>query len=376
MSKVDPLQNTDPVSLDGLDQVFSGDKVSALFDSDDDDDDDLDEVSTFESDLSLMQEIAALQSELGSIQEETMQIQSRRYEESPSEDVEGLPVDIFSRGESVEAAVTKDLDELARQDLEQLARQNLGSATAAGTMLFNESHSNPNVRPVRSRTSSERAKKLGDNKRPGQIKVEDLTPPSSEEIAAATKQIASASALQDALVGVDDRVSRGDLVNLLEGFVKILRTDEPNGRLNLVRAQQLVNVAPEQIDIRIEDKSAELEEMRRLVIEAQETIIKLLTDRVEDRARIATLEAEVRLLPDLQEQADRAMAVAFKTEEFRSEIHRVKFELERYRLSSARALSDRGPLALISRVRKWFLKGHGMRLRNINMDSSKQISQD
>lgn len=165
----------------------------------------------------------------------------------------------------------------------------------------------------------------------------------------------------------DARVSRADLANLLEGFVKVLRTDDPGEmKLSLAKVQQLASVQEELNvhEIRVEDKTQELEEMRRLVIEAQETIIKLLTDRVEDRARIATLETELRLLPDLQDQADRAMSVAFKTEEFRSELHKVKFELERYRLASARGHVPRGPRFWMSRVRRWFLKAQGLRLRD------------
>lgn len=152
-------------------------------------------------------------------------------------------------------------------------------------------------------------------------------------------------------VDADDRVSRRDLLNILEGFTRLLKRD---GEPSLPLSEDL-----RYTEVDIEDKTAELEDMRRLVIEAQETIIKLLTDRVEDRARIATLETELRLLPDLQEQADRAMAVAFKTEEFRTELHRVKFELEKNRIAAVRRDMYRGPRGILTRVRRWFLKGSG-----------------
>ncbi|MGD9680098.1 MAG: hypothetical protein AB7W16_02840 [Candidatus Obscuribacterales bacterium] len=152
-------------------------------------------------------------------------------------------------------------------------------------------------------------------------------------------------------VDADDRVSRRDLLNILEGFARLLKRD---GEPGLPLSEDL-----RYTEVDIEDKTAELEDMRRLVIEAQETIIKLLTDRVEDRARIATLETELRLLPDLQEQADRAMAVAFKTEEFRTELHRVKFELEKNRIAAVRRDMYSGPKGVLTRVRRWFLKGSG-----------------
>lgn len=166
-------------------------------------------------------------------------------------------------------------------------------------------------------------------------------------------------------VGATDKVSRSDLISLLEGFVGILKRDgDINGgaALNVLRGSQAEELKFTDVDI--EDKTAELEDMRRLVIEAQETIIKLLTDRVEDRARIASLETELKLLPDLQEQADRAMAVAFKTEEFRSELHKVKYELERNRIASVRKDMYKGPRGMMTRVRHWFIKAQGLSIRN------------
>lgn len=166
-------------------------------------------------------------------------------------------------------------------------------------------------------------------------------------------------------VGATDKVSRSDLISLLEGFVGILKRDgDINGgaALNVLRGSQAEELKFTDVDI--EDKTAELEDMRRLVIEAQETIIKLLTDRVEDRARIASLETELKLLPDLQEQADRAMAVAFKTEEFRSELHKVKYELEKNRIASVRKDMYKGPRGMMTRVRHWFIKAQGISIRN------------
>jgi hypothetical protein len=199
------------------------------------------------------------------------------------------------------------------------------------------------------------------------------------EVAATQQSVADVA---NSLVSGTDRVSKNDLVHILEGFVRILRTDDVSTAQTIplvvgttrggspsqaVAAGTQIITSDEQqyAEASVVDKTAELEEMRKLVVEAQETIIKLLTDRVEDRARIATLETELRLLPDLQEQADRAMAVAFKTEDFRAELHKVKYELQAYRAVSARSRVPGGPRAWLNTVRRWFLKAQGRSMAQI-----------
>lgn len=212
---------------------------------------------------------------------------------------------------------------------------------------------------------------------------------SAQDDAAATFDAAGVAATQksvadvaNSLVNGADRVSKNDLVHILEGFVRILKSDDVStaqtiplivgttrggSSLPAVNTSAQIVAADEQqyAEASVVDKTAELEEMRKLVVEAQETIIKLLTDRVEDRARIATLETELRLLPDLQEQADRAMAVAFKTEDFRAELHKVKYELQAYRAVSARSRVPGGPRAWLNSVRRWFLKAQGRSMAQI-----------
>lgn len=200
----------------------------------------------------------------------------------------------------------------------------------------------------------ENQEEIQDKQEPGTA----LSPPEADEESEDESDASS-------FVGATDKVSRSDLISLLEGFVGILKRDgDINGgaALNVLRGSQAEELKFTDVDI--EDKTAELEDMRRLVIEAQETIIKLLTDRVEDRARIASLETELKLLPDLQEQADRAMAVAFKTEEFRSELHKVKYELEKNRIASVRKDMYKGPRGMMTRVRHWFIKAQGLSIRN------------
>ncbi|MFN8655025.1 MAG: hypothetical protein U0105_01700 [Candidatus Obscuribacterales bacterium] len=108
-------------------------------------------------------------------------------------------------------------------------------------------------------------------------------------------------------------IRRDDLAKILEGFARVLRGDA--GTMDLVNEQV----------------SGELASMKHLLVEAQETIIQLLNDRVYDRAKIARLEAENRLLPDLQAQASRAMGLAVQSEDFAKELNNVRTELERLR---------------------------------------------
>jgi len=312
MSQLQPIDGPDPVSLDGLDQMFSQETQPQ---------------GTADETVSapLDEQSAAT----------TRGVRVHR----------NLPSDLFTRGfDGVDEIVS---EELAQSDF---------SVEPVGTFDY-----------AQMRANAVRRGKLPPKPGPvatSQILADGLVPVE-----------ASSTAVENTLIGEDDRVSKDDLANLLEGFVQVLRKDG-GGKLDLVKAQQLM-AAHEEVrvhDIHVEDKTQELEEMRRLVIEAQETIIKLLTDRVEDRARIATLETELKLLPDLQDQADRAMSVAFKTEEFRSELHKVKFELERYRFASVRGHVDRGPRFWLSRVRRWFLKAQGIKLRN--SDATRKIDAD
>lgn len=178
-------------------------------------------------------------------------------------------------------------------------------------------------------------------------------------------------AQQDAdLVRAGDKAGREQLVQLLEGFVRVLKEDgsiqscsqllEANAQLpatiDMDMRQGRAEIAARQLD----EKAREVEGLRNLVIEAQDTIIKLLTDRVEDRARIATLETQVNLLPDLQAQADRAMSVAVKTEEYRAELTKVKFELDRFRLHRVRAEAEAKKGTVWTRIQKYVLKQFGL----------------
>jgi len=236
-----------------------------------------------------------------------------------------------------EEASLEGLDEVFSGDIQD---ENNVDSKSVERLFEDDSDQEQSESDLESETESEVKQEIREESAPPQ-------PESSHTEVARREDTGIAAPFVDA----DDRVSRRDLLNILEGFTRLLKRD---GEPSFPLSEDL-----RYTEVDIEDKTAELEDMRRLVIEAQETIIKLLTDRVEDRARIATLETELRLLPDLQEQADRAMAVAFKTEEFRTELHRVKFELEKNRIAAVRRDMYRGPKGIITRVRRWFLKGSG-----------------
>ncbi len=151
------------------------------------------------------------------------------------------------------------------------------------------------------------------------------------------------------LVTGDDRVSKKDLVQLLEGFVSILKTDAQSELVPYSQNQQ-------RTEVHVNDRTVEVDSLRNLVIEAQDTIIKLLTDRVEDRARIAGLETQLSILPDLQAQADRAMMVAVRTEDYRAELTKVKFELDRFRLFRVRSEVEKRKGTVWTKIQRWLLR--------------------
>lgn len=122
-----------------------------------------------------------------------------------------------------------------------------------------------------------------------------------------------------AISGATADVSKDELAVVLEGFARVLRGDTPAST-----------------DVRLVDHHAEVDELKELLLEAQETIIDLLNDRVFDRAKLAKLESEVRVLPDLQSQASRAMGLAIKTEEFQQELEQVRADVERLRTNYVR----------------------------------------
>ncbi|HEY9784445.1 MAG TPA: hypothetical protein V6D17_03515 [Candidatus Obscuribacterales bacterium] len=158
------------------------------------------------------------------------------------------------------------------------------------------------------------------------------------------------------LAKTDNQVmlSRTELVSILENFVNLIKTEVlPNANsLDFTPDESNARIA----EVTVDDRTQEIDELRSLLIEAQDTIIQLLTDRVEDRAKIAHLEAQIRLLPDLQQQADRANRNAVEAEDFRCELAKVKSELERLRIAKVREESEMIKRSWWSGLTDW-LKG-------------------
>jgi hypothetical protein len=119
---------------------------------------------------------------------------------------------------------------------------------------------------------------------------------------------------------LEETGSKDELANILEGFAHVLRS----GKSDVFA------------DIQYKDRSAEIMQLKELLLEAQETIIGLLNDRVFDRAKLAKLESETRLMPDLQAQATRAMGLAMRSEEVQRELSQVRNDVERLRTSYVR----------------------------------------
>lgn len=150
------------------------------------------------------------------------------------------------------------------------------------------------------------------------------------------------------------KVSRAELIQIMEGFVELVKNSDDSDSGNQL------SFAPPQIEVRdvvaSADQAAEIAELKTLLVEAQGTIIRLLTDRVDDRARLATLQNEMKLLPDLKAQSERAASIAFTAEEFKAEFAKVKLEIERMKLTKMRAEVDNASRPWWSRFFAWMKK--------------------
>lgn len=155
--------------------------------------------------------------------------------------------------------------------------------------------------------------------------------------------------------GGKPRVTRAELIQIMEGFVELVKNSD-DGDLD---GNQL-SFAPPKVEVKdvvsVVDQTAEIAELKTLLVEAQGTIIRLLTDRVDDRARLAAMQNEIKLLPDLKAQSERAMAIAFTADEFKAEFAKVKLEIERMKLTKMRAEVDQASRPWWVRFTNWMKK--------------------
>jgi hypothetical protein len=117
----------------------------------------------------------------------------------------------------------------------------------------------------------------------------------------------------------DEVVTHKQLFTLFDTFVDRLKQE------------QLVPEKPQtdtqSIQLKVSDRTDEIDELKSLLIEAQETIIKLLTDRVEDRSKIAMLEAQIKYLPMQRYTETHADQLRSENETMRMEISKVQTAL-------------------------------------------------
>lgn len=118
--------------------------------------------------------------------------------------------------------------------------------------------------------------------------------------------------------GVDvSRSFKAELAAVLEGFARVLRSDSG------IPA--------------VESQAAEVEELRRALVETKDKIITLLTERAKDQVHIARLETEIKLLPEMQTQADRVASIVDGTSGLQEELTKVRFELNKAHLARMRS---------------------------------------
>lgn len=125
-------------------------------------------------------------------------------------------------------------------------------------------------------------------------------------------------------------ISQSDLVTVLESFVNVVfegRFAPPHSNLPMSIEPTSQVSAP--LIAQLEEKNTEINDLKTLLVEAQSTIIKLLTDRVDDRSKIASLESELKLLPDLQRGRHAAFPSPTDAETLRDDLSKLQAEVDR-----------------------------------------------
>jgi len=156
-------------------------------------------------------------------------------------------------------------------------------------------------------------------------------------------------------------ISKDELVKILEAAVSVIMDSSKAAHANLpqvIPSETSHSVAP-QAQALIEEKDSEINELKTLLVEAQSTIIKLLTDRVEDRSKLATLESQAKFLPDFQKSNAQAMGVAMSAASndiLLRDLGKVKAEVERLKGSRGKSFATGdvvGNASLWTKIRRW-----------------------
>lgn len=123
------------------------------------------------------------------------------------------------------------------------------------------------------------------------------------------------------------RAFKAELASLFESFAKVLRNE---------------------VSCNSQEES-ENDDLRKQLVNAKDQIISLLTERATDQARITQLETELKFLPDLQAQADRAMTLADSASKVQDSLADLRLQLNDAHLSRMRHKLHRKP-------RSWWSK--------------------
>jgi hypothetical protein len=158
----------------------------------------------------------------------------------------------------------------------------------------------------------------------------------------------------------DERaISKDELVKILEAAVTVIMDSSKVAHANLpqVIPSETAHSIALQAQALIQEKDSEINELKTLLVEAQSTIIKLLTDRVDDRSKLATLESQAKFLPDFQRTNAQAMGVAMSAannDMLLRDIGKVKAEVERLKGSRGQAFAT-GEInpSLWTKIRRW-----------------------
>jgi hypothetical protein len=157
----------------------------------------------------------------------------------------------------------------------------------------------------------------------------------------------------------ESAISKDELVKILEAAVTVIMDSSKAAHANLpqvIQSETSHSIAP-QAQALIEEKDSEINELKTLLVEAQSTIIKLLTDRVEDRSKLATLESQAKFLPDFQRTNAQAMASsmsAANNDILLRDLGKVKAEVERLKGSRGQAFAtgEVNP-SFWTKIRRW-----------------------
>jgi hypothetical protein len=149
----------------------------------------------------------------------------------------------------------------------------------------------------------------------------------------------------------NEHVTKADLVRVLETFVNVIKETQEKQNSHHANLPSPLDFDPgnrEAVAEMLASKNAEIDELKSLLVEAQGTIITLLTDRVDDKAKIATMESQLRYLPDYQRlhalpAAKPAPVADTDNEDLRADLTKVKAELQNIKNSAFKSNLDNAP---------------------------------